>query len=256
MKNLIDNNIDNIEKRIKYIIIFALYFIFMFTNIIGYPLGKIMIEIIDMLDLEVEQQQFYAMFNFIFFAILTLIFILMLRRDLKDDLIKTKDNVLTHEDGNVENMNFFIQVLLTYSIYMLVSIIVAIIFTILPITQESSQNQDSIVEITTGGSSISISMILTVVFLGPFVEEIVFRLTIFKVIPHIIPAILLSSLIFAGIHIDFGSEPIYLILTYLPAGVALSLSYYYTKNIFVPIATHMGMNALAVMIMVIPTLFQ
>ncbi len=251
-----DDIIDYVVKRAKYIAVIAIYFIFMFTNILAYPLRKIMVEIIEIFGFNIEKQQFYAMFNFIFFAIFTIIFIIILRKDLKNDLVKTKETAFTNDDTSLEGTNFFLKVVLTYSLYIVIGMFVSLILSILPITMESSQNQEVIEEITTGGSSISISMILTVVFLGPFVEEVVFRLAIFKIVPHVVPAVLLSTFIFAGIHIDFGSEPFYLILAYIPAGVALSLSYYFSKNIFVTIATHMGMNALAITIIILPTLLQ
>ncbi len=256
MNNIIDKNIGIIEKRAKYIAIISMYFIFMFTEVISYPIAKILIKTIDIFDINVEKEQINAMFQFLFFTVLTITFIIMSRKDLKEDFAKTKATAFSHDDNSIEGINFFLKVIFTYAIYMVIGMIVAIVLTLLPITLESSQNQENIENITTGGSTIPISMILTIVFLGPFVEEIVFRLAIFKIVPHVVPAVLLSTFVFAGIHIDFGSEPFYLILSYIPAGVALSLSYYFSKNIFVTIATHVGMNAIAVMFMIIPALLQ
>ncbi len=244
-----DNFLEHIKNRSKYIAIIAIYFIFMLTPILSIPLRELMYIVLDVFNLEVEKEQFIAMFQLIFFATLTIIFIVMLLKELKDDAIKTKKTLTTNNEDSFETMNYFINVGMTYMLYILVAFIVSLIFMILPITQESSNNQDIIEGITTGGEVVPISMILAIVFFGPFVEEIVFRLALFKVVPHVVPAVLLSTFVFAGIHIDFGNEPFYLILSYIPAGVALSLSYYYSKNIFVTIGTHTIMNGLAVMFM-------
>ncbi len=241
--------INTLIERGKYILIIAIYFVSLFTVLLVKPIAKFILEIVDIFDYTIDEQQFRSMYNFGLFLVLTVIFVLLLRKELTEDFKKTAKSSFTHDEDSIDGINFFAKIAATYILYILIIYVVSIIFLIFPITQESSQNQDGIVDMATGGSKTPITLILSVVLLGPFVEEIVFRLAIFKTVRHVIPAMLLSTFIFAGIHINFFVEPFYLVLTYVPAGFALSLSYYYTDNIFVTIVTHMFMNGLAMTMM-------
>lgn len=91
--------------------------------------------------------------------------------------------------------------------------------------------------------------ILVTSIVGPILEEIIFRQIIFgslyKKINFWLSAII-SSLIFAALHIDFTH-----IIIYTAMGLAFSFLYVKTKRILVPIIAHVSMNTFVVVIRVV-----
>jgi membrane protease YdiL (CAAX protease family) len=95
-------------------------------------------------------------------------------------------------------------------------------------------------------------MLVTVVIIGPIVEELVFRKLFFGLIPNVWIALATSTIVFTLIHLSTemasGDWKRILLasLGYLPGGIGLGLIYIkYKKNIFVPIIAHMLVNLLA-----------
>lgn len=90
---------------------------------------------------------------------------------------------------------------------------------------------------------------IVVAIIGPILEEIVFRKVIFgafyKRFNFVISA-LLSSVIFAVVHLDFTH-----ILIYTAVGFTFSFLYVKTGRIIVPIIAHVAMNGYAVIIQVL-----
>ncbi len=90
---------------------------------------------------------------------------------------------------------------------------------------------------------------IVVAIIGPILEEIVFRKVIFgafyKRFNFVISA-LLSSVIFAVVHLDFTH-----ILIYTAVGITFSFLYVKTGRIIVPIIAHVAMNGYAVIIQVL-----
>ncbi|GIO25034.1 CPBP family intramembrane glutamic endopeptidase [Oceanobacillus sp. J11TS1] len=81
--------------------------------------------------------------------------------------------------------------------------------------------------------------------LAPILEEIIFRKIIFGSLykkMNFFLAALISSLIFAVIHMDFTH-----ILMYAAMGFVFAFLYVQTKRIIVPILVHAGMNSLVVL---------
>src|SRR5690625_4414117 len=79
---------------------------------------------------------------------------------------------------------------------------------------------------------------------GPILEELVFRKVIFGSLykkVNFFWAALLSSIIFAVMHIDFSH-----LLIYTAMGFVFSFLYVKTKRIIVPIIVHMSLNSFAV----------
>ncbi len=165
-----DNLKDFFVDRWKYFVIIATYFILMFTPILAYPLAKSLVFVIDTLNINITNEQLNGTFQFIFFMMLTVTFVVLIFKDLKEDLFKTGRESITFDESR-PGFNFFLQMLFTYIAYMLIAIIVGIIISMLSVTLESSQNQEAIESITTGGDIIPISMILTIVFLGPLLRN-------------------------------------------------------------------------------------
>lgn len=126
----------------------------------------------------------------------------------------------------------------------------------------TSANQDTIVQALKSESFIYIT--LSVVFLAPFIEEMIFRKLFFGCFeshtkfPKIV-IILLSSIIFSLIHLSSEIELIfedisnfkYMIsfFLYFPLAFFISFSYSYTNNnIFTAVLVHMLNNLLSVII--------
>lgn len=83
--------------------------------------------------------------------------------------------------------------------------------------------------------------IVLIVFVAPFLEEIIFRKVIFGALTNKMPvasAALVSAVIFAVIHFDFSY-----LLVYTGMGLVFAYFYYKTKRIYVSYAIHMLMNA-------------
>ncbi len=114
-----------------------------------------------------------------------------------------------------------------------------------------SQNQNAIVELFNNGALPKIAMVLTTVVVGPLVEELVFRKSIFNLIPNKIVALVVSSIIFGLIHtINFDYSFMDLIIVtipYISAGISFGYVYYKTDNIYASYFLHAGLNLLSVL---------
>ncbi|CAM4393357.1 peptidase [Bacillus manliponensis] len=90
--------------------------------------------------------------------------------------------------------------------------------------------------------------LLVISILGPILEEIVFRKilfgTLYKRFNFFISA-LISSLIFAAIHMDFVH-----LLIYTSMGFVFAFLYVKTKRLIVPIMAHVGMNTMVALIQI------
>ena len=105
-----------------------------------------------------------------------------------------------------------------------------------------SQNQQAAETLLT---AVPLIMVLDVVILGPFVEEIVFRFVIFKLAGFRLRSVFISMLVFGLAHVVMGRD--YLnVIPYLFMGAIFSWAYYRTKTVWLPIILHMLANALGV----------
>ncbi|WP_332696811.1 CPBP family intramembrane glutamic endopeptidase [Halalkalibacter lacteus] len=102
--------------------------------------------------------------------------------------------------------------------------------------EPGSENTETIVEFAKAFPA----FILVISVIGPILEEIVFRLVIFgalyKRFNFWISGIL-SSLIFAAVHMDFTH-----LLVYTAMGLVFAFLYVKTKRILVPIIAHVAIN--------------
>ena len=100
-------------------------------------------------------------------------------------------------------------------------------------------------------------MLLDAGIISPFVEEIVFRKTLYDVFKNKWIFIILSFLFFGGAHVISSAKVFtdYLyIISYGILGASFALSYYKTKTIFTSISMHMLHNTLLVLISIISTI--
>lgn len=99
-----------------------------------------------------------------------------------------------------------------------------------------SENTQSIMDIT----KVAPIMIIAIVFLGPVLEELVFRRVIFGSIIqnyNFWIASVISAIVFAAIHMDFTH-----ILLYTICGMIFAFLYHKTKRIITPIIAHILLN--------------
>ncbi len=100
-----------------------------------------------------------------------------------------------------------------------------------------------------------------IAILGPIIEETVFRLSFRKVIPNKALFIIITSLIFAGIHMTasfssigdiFNNIPeLFHFFPYLSLALAFSVAYRNTDNIFTTIFLHMFHNTYCLVIILV-----
>lgn len=103
--------------------------------------------------------------------------------------------------------------------------------------EAGSQNTANLVEI----AAVAPMMIITVVLIGPILEEIIFRRVIFGSLLQAQGfwiATLVSAIVFAAVHIDFTH-----ILLYTVCGLIFAYLYYKTKRLLTSIVAHILLNA-------------
>lgn len=135
----------------------------------------------------------------------------------------------------------FLGILLAFVAQYVAVIIETAIFNVEP----GSENTQEIVEM--------VQMVpvfaLVVAVVGPILEELVFRKVLFGALyrrMNFFFAALISSVIFAAVHLDFTH-----LLIYTAVGFTFSFLYVKTGRIIVPIIAHVAMNAFVVMTQVI-----
>lgn len=175
--------------------------------------------------------------QFVSYMPIIVFIVICLFKDIKKDLKDFKDN---------KGRNLLIALVGAVALYAL-TYIISYIYLLLG-DEGQSENQN-IIEIIIDSKGIWI-MLFCVVILAPFVEEIIFRKLIidtcektFNLKPWI--GIVISSLIFAFIHVSDANSLIY-IFQYLPLSISLTLTYHYSKNnVVVPFLVHLCNNFLA-----------
>jgi membrane protease YdiL (CAAX protease family) len=108
-----------------------------------------------------------------------------------------------------------------------------------------SENTQFLIEI----AKITPLFIIVTSVIGPILEEIIFRKLLFGTLYrrfNFVIAGLLSSIIFAIVHMDFKH-----ILIYTAMGFTFAFLYVRTKRIIVPILAHVAMNTLVVFIQIV-----
>lgn len=112
---------------------------------------------------------------------------------------------------------------------------------------EEANNQALLNE---GFVSVPIIMIIFTVFIAPFVEEMVFRFGLRRMIKNKYIFIIVSSLVFGLLHTSISTnikQMIYL-LSYGSMGAVFSICYVKENNIFNSILVHMLNNAISVIL--------
>lgn len=115
---------------------------------------------------------------------------------------------------------------------------------------ETPQNQKNVEAMF---NTVNIFYILKSVVLAPIMEEVMFHFLPAQFIKSKIPYIMISGLVFAGLHVNFAMDPKPLLtwLLYLPGLLYYSYRYYITKDLFVPILLHMFNNLIVTIVLLI-----
>ncbi len=142
---------------------------------------------------------------------------------------------------------------LTIAVGVVSGVIVNALNSLSDINSVTSENQAGIEDMLLNADNFYIGLlILSVVFMGPIVEELVFRRTIFNLTTRksMILAYILSSSLFGLLHVVGSTDTedyIYLIV-YISMGLVMTASYHYSKNIMTPILLHILYNAFTIII--------
>lgn len=113
-----------------------------------------------------------------------------------------------------------------------------------------SENTEAIMDVT----KVAPIMIIATVFLGPILEELVFRRVIFGSIIqnyNFWIASIISAIVFAAIHMDFTH-----ILLYTICGMIFAFLYHKTKRLLTPIIAHVLLNGFVTFIQMNADKFQ
>lgn len=189
--------------------------------------------------------------NLLCYALMVFVFLFVLEKYFYDEFQNFKKRFL-HFVG-IAIAGWFLN--------MFLSMFINVIMQLVDFVPRESQNQQAISE-TLKYPLLAIPMI---VIGAPIVEEVIFRGVIFNFarnlkLPHklnIVLAFILSSSLFGLIHvfsaylISGDKTELILGIPYIAAGFALTLVYYFSNNIFVPIITHCIQNTLAVIVMLL-----
>lgn len=208
--------------------------------IIGY-IGLIIVQMIVAFTLNIDWTidknviLFNSILNLVFYGSMYLLMIILFVPFWKNVLVQFKEN----------KKQYLKDIALGFGALIAASILMNVIYTALGIT-DTSANQEQLNQLLEGGWFAQMSLVLFAVFLAPMVEEMVFRMAMFKHLmkfPNMKPwlIIVISSFIFGFIHV-MGAFDLEQIFYYAGLGAVLGVMYYKSKNIIVPTVIHMLLN--------------
>ncbi|MFC0190491.1 lysostaphin resistance A-like protein [Fictibacillus aquaticus] len=210
------------EKRYWWIIF--IYFAMQFSGILAKPI---------LTALDIPRTEWAGLWGTYSFALALILILILLRPDIRD----------RHQRGGRVSRGSAV-------LWAIGGIFMAYAAQIIAITIESkifgvptgSQNTKDLVEITKHTPYFMVVAAL----IGPILEEIVFRKILFGRLYGrfgFFLAALISSLVFAAVHMDFSH-----LLIYSAIGFTFAYLYVKTKRLLVPIIAHMSMNSLVLLV--------
>ena len=166
-------------------------------------------------------------------AITLVILIIIYFKDLKQNLKNIK------KDFN-KNMDITIKAWLLGILVMVVSNLIIGLF----IRKATAGNEQAVQSLIKGSSYLSI---ITFGLIGPMVEELVFRKSFKETFKNGTLFILMSGLIFGGLHVVLSltsAWDLFYLIPYCSLGIAFAYIYQKTDNIFYSIFIHMCHNTI------------
>jgi uncharacterized protein len=210
----------------KYWWIILIYILMQFSGYLGIPLLN---------EMGVPENQLFGMWGTISFIAALFIILYMLMPEMKS---RHRDSKRVSKGSAI--MWSIIGIFMAYAAQIIASLIEIKVFGIEP----GSKNTQNLVEIV---KNVKYFMIVTAI-VGPILEEIIFRKIIFGSLHkryNFFISALISSLIFAAVHGDFTH-----LLIYTAMGFTFAYLYVRTKRLIVPIAAHVAMNTLVLIVQV------
>ncbi len=182
--------------------------------------------------------------NFIIYIILLPVLLLILKPNLSYDVELTKKDSFSRMIGFIITGYVFLIVANLVS-----SIISDALSQLFNQPVEESVNQMAIVNIL--HSNGAIFMVISAVFIGPIVEELIFRKSIFGLIKNNVLALIVSSVIFGSIHLIGEASFISALINgigYIIMGFVFGIIYIKNqKNIVYPMAVHILSNLISIL---------
>lgn len=211
----------------RYWLVLLTYILMQLSALIGVPILMLM---------GMDEKQIPGIWTLFSFSIGFVIILLFLRKDMSERHL-TRDRSSRSEAIVWSIAGIFMAFMAQY-------IAVLIEMTFLGI-EPGSENTEMIVEL----AKATPALIFIVAVIGPILEEIIFRMIIFgslyKRFNFWIAAII-SSIIFAAVHLDFSH-----LLVYTFMGVVFAFLYVKTKRIIVPIMAHVALNSFVMLVQVV-----
>jgi len=171
------------------------------------------------------------------------IFFFIYRKDLKNDFKSFFKN-------REENMDIGIR-------YWIIGLVAMMIFNFIlnfVLKAGGANNEQAVQKMI---KAFPLLMLLDAGLLAPFIEEIVFRKTLYDVFKNKWIFVILSFLLFGGAHVVSSAKVItdYLyIIPYGFLGASFALAYYKTNTIFTSVFLHMLHNTILIILSVVTTL--
>lgn len=194
-------------------------------------------------------EMFSIFMNLIIYITLFISLTLLLKEELVEDFISLKQ---------IEKKDIFANSLVGYFLLVVGSSVGSSITLALGGTG-NSENQQIIERVLK--SEYGYLMIICVALIGPIVEELIFRKSLFalgdKFKLNRIITIIFSSALFGLIHITSGGDFVE-VFPYIFMGLAMGISYQMSKTLLVPVIGHVFQNTLSVIsiIFLLPLLEQ
>lgn len=216
--------------KARYWYVILTYVVMQFSGVLGFPL-LIKLGVGDTLEPKAAENMIVAYWTIISFVAALPIVLYLLRIDMKDRHLDRSRSTRWEAFGWA-----VAGVFMAFTSQIIAANIEMHLFGIEP-GSENTQNIMALVK--------SVPFLIIVVsVIGPILEEIIFRKIIFgslhKKFNFFISG-LLSSLVFAVVHMDFEH-----ILLYTAMGFTFAFLYVKTKRIIVPICAHVAMNTFVV----------
>lgn len=171
---------------------------------------------------------------------------LLLYKDLKRDEYDYKERTPELKK------EFLPSILIYFVTTMIINFIVLMLTKYLHISNESL-NQTNIESLVSSSMMNKFLMACSVCFMGPIVEELIFRKSMFTIFYNKWVSLILSSVIFGLMHtLSFNYEPLRLLVVSLPyvaSGFVFGIIYMRTDNIFMPILIHALLNTVSLLMM-------
>ena len=197
----------------------------------------------------------------VLYSILTTGIVIFMWKPFKNDLVNIKGK-------------HFAYGAMGYGLTMAGALICTILFSVLGVTDRkgTASNQEAIISMFSSSPLAIVGLFFTIVIMAPIVEELIFRKSIFTLIKDHKLALIISSLIFGGLHVIsptistiellFNGEATYLdvilefiyIIQYSLMGLGFGIAYIKSrKNVTSTIFAHMLNNGISFFILLLST---